>query len=344
MRKDWQSWWRIGKALLALAIVIGVGWRFAVILRHPELWLRPLAPEWLAAGLLVYVVGLGFSALFWYWLLAALGEKPHFIATVRAYYIGHLGKYVPGKAWGLLLRTSLLAPSGIRPAVGALTATYETLTTMASGALMAAVLFALLAAESAGAWSALGLLALAGLPILPVFFNPLMKVIAVLAGRAAQRFSSAADVAPLPRVRFVTLLGGLVLTCWGWALLGLSLYAVLYAVTPEPLPLRWEIWGRCTAFVSLAWVAGFAAFLTPGGLGVRELILEPLLTAEIAPYVAPDEARPLAAFAVLLLRLLWTCAEIMMVAIVWWLPAAAPRLPAALPRLPVPTPDPGPAP
>ena len=341
MQMDRQSWWRVGKTLLALAIIVGVGGRFAEILRHPDVWRRRLAPEWLAGGLAVYVAGLGFSALFWYWLLAALGEKPHLIATVRAYYIGHMGKYVPGKAWGLLLRTSLLAPSGIRPAVGALTATYETLTTMAAGALMAAVLFALLAAGSAGAWSALGLLALAGLPILPVFFNPLMKVIAVLAGRAAQRFSSEADVAPLPKVRFITLLGGLVLTCWGWAFLGLSLYAVLCTVAPEPLPLRWEIWGRCTAFVSLAWVAGFAAFLTPGGLGVREMILEPLLTAELAPYVPAGDAQKAAVVAVVLLRLLWTVAEIMMVAVVWRLPASA-SLPEPIP--PVPTSEPGPAP
>jgi len=320
--------WPVFKLLLALVLLAGVGWHFARILRQPDLWQQPLPwrREWLLLAGLVYILGQGCSALFWYWLLRAVDAQPLLVATVRGYYIGQLGKYVPGKAWGLLLRTGLLVPSGIRPAVGAMTATFETLTTMAAGALTATVLFALVAFDKQAAWWSLGLLGLAGLPILPVFFNPLMKLLAGVAGRAARRFGSATEVAPLPQVHYRTLAGGVLLTACGWACLGLSLWAVLQGLLPEPVPWTWDRWGRCTAYVALAGVGGFLSFVTPGGLGAREAILLPLVTSEIRQAV-PDLdaalATGLAGLVVIVLRLLWTATEVVTVTITWWLPDRA---------------------
>jgi len=238
-------------------------------------------------------------------------------AVVRAYFIGHLGKYVPGKAWSLLMRTGMLADAGIRPGVAALTATYETLTTMAAGALVAAVLLACLALEASTTWWALALLALAGLPILPPVFNRLMKMVAALAGKAARKFGTDAEIAPLPHVRTTTLLAGLALTAAGWLLLGLSLWMVVQALVPEPQPWDWETWGRCTAAGALAYVAGFVAVVVPGGLGVREALLAEALTLELTPSVGSDQAVPLAVAVVLVLRLLWTAAEVIMAGIVY---------------------------
>jgi len=331
-----KHWWPIAKALIALAIVIGVGWRFAGILRRPELWERPLHPryDWLTVGGLLYLLGLGFSALFWYRLLAAVGERPWLLATVRAYYIGHTGKYVPGKAWGLLLRTGLLASSGVRPGIAAMTATYETLTTMASGALVAAVLLALVSLDTTGAWwfwASFGLFALAGLPLLPMFFNPLMKLMAGLASRAARRFDSNAATVALPPVRLPTLLGGLALTTCGWALLGLSLLTVLQGMLPVALSWNLELWARCTAYAALAWVAGFMFIPSPGGMGVREAILEQMLTPEIRRIAPGEDASFWAVIVVLVLRLLWTIAEIIMVVGVSRLPMQR-RQPADTPN------------
>src|SRR5207244_6475766 len=84
----------------------------------------------------LYVVGLGFWGAFWLRLLHRVGLRPSAGAAFRAYYVSHLGKYVPGKAWAILMRATLLP--GVRPGVAALTAAYETLTTMAAGALIAA--------------------------------------------------------------------------------------------------------------------------------------------------------------------------------------------------------------
>ena len=50
MRARWQRLWTWVKLLLAVAIIAGVGWQFAKLLRSPELWDHPpeLRPGWLA--------------------------------------------------------------------------------------------------------------------------------------------------------------------------------------------------------------------------------------------------------------------------------------------------------
>ena len=61
--------------------------------------------------------------------------------VAKAYYCGHLGKYVPGKAGVIFIRAAMLKSHGVPLGPGALSAGYETLASMAAGA---AVGFALL--------------------------------------------------------------------------------------------------------------------------------------------------------------------------------------------------------
>src|SRR3954471_19389322 len=105
MRRGWRGACPWLKAGLALPIVGGVGWQFARLLSQPELWDRPwrLHLGWLAVSVLTYVAGLGCWGAFWLRLLHRLGVYPPAAAAFRAYYVSHLGKYVPGKAWAILL-------------------------------------------------------------------------------------------------------------------------------------------------------------------------------------------------------------------------------------------------
>lgn len=332
MALRWRQWWPIVKLVLALAILGAVGWQFWKTLHQLEGQTVEVRWEWLAAGGLVYLIGLCFWGGFWQYLLRSVDAKPALAATARTYFIGHLGKYVPGKAWSLLMRTGLLYEAGVRPAVGALTATYETMTTMAAGALLAAVLLLGLGIELPTGdvpwgWTIGILLVLAVIPILPGVFNPLMKVVGLLAGRAARKFGSD-DVAALPRVSYRTFQIGLLMTGIGWAWLGLSLFCVMRALVPEGPPFSMLLWGRCTAYVSLAYVAGFMAIVLPAGLGVREYLLQAAMTRELEPLAGPESAAGLAVVVVLVLRLLWTIAEVMMAGIIYWLPVTNAALPA----------------
>jgi glycosyltransferase 2 family protein len=321
MRDRLRKYWPLLKTLLAVAILAGVAWFFVRILQSPELqetdpsrspgqivWDRITSarPGDLLAGAVLYLIGLSCYGLFWLRLLHLAGEPLPLWTALRIYYISHLGKYAPlGKGWALLLRVSLSAAAGVRAGLAALTGAYETLTMMAAGALLAAVVIAWQPGDAGShLWRALGLLALAGIPILPGVFNRLVRGV-------AGRFGNA-DNAVLPSMSAGMLLSGLGLSACGWTLLGGSLAAVLNALSPERQAWTAALWLECTAFVAVSYVAGFVAS-TPGGLGVRELVLQQFLQPKLGAQ---------AVIVVVLLRLVWTVAELTAAGVLYWVPTS----------------------
>jgi hypothetical protein len=333
-----RRWWPLCKALLTLVILIVIGRQFARDLQRPELWLRPLHLGWLILSGLLYLVGLGFSALYWDRLLGYLGARPPLLTALRAYYIGHLGKYVPGKAWAVFLRATLVRGGGVRLGLAALTSFYEVLTTMAAGVLLAAGLFALLAPDTGTPldWNTLVSLACLeppaeggvdrttavllsllllgpiGLSIVPPLFNWLVHHLS-LPFRSKE--------AEVPRIRFAWLVEGLFLTSVGWLLLGISMEAAFHGILGPELPWRGEARGRLAAIMGVSYVAGFVILLAPSGLGVREFFLTLFLTPELVGFQGMDEgeARGTVVLAVLVLRLVWTVAELLLAVPLYWL-------------------------
>jgi uncharacterized membrane protein YbhN (UPF0104 family) len=337
MRGKWRRWWPAVKWLLGLTILVLIGRQFARDLQRPDLWQRQLRPGWLVVAGGLYLLGIGCSAVYWYRLLGHLGPRPPFLTAARAYYVGHLAKYLPGKAWAVLVRSTLVRHAGVSLGVATLTTFYEVLTTMAAGALVATVLFPLVGTASAGAphWDALrrlarletplegvpttaaellsALLLLAtGVPLLPPVFNRLAHHLSLpFRGREVV----------LPRIHHTHLGEGLLLAAVGWLLLGASLGAALHAILGPELPWSVPGLGRLAAIMGLSYVAGFVIVVSPGGLGVREFCLTLFLTPELAALgLETDAARAVAVLAVLVLRLVWTLAELVMAGLLYWLP------------------------
>lgn len=360
MRAWLRKWGRVLKTLFVLAVLASIAWVFGKGLLDPRLWLRPLPPGWLVLSGLLYLVGLGFSALFWMSLLRGLGQPAPPLYAGRAYYIGHLGKYVPGKAWALLLRVGMAQAFGVRVGVAAMTTFYEVLTTMAAGALLGVLVFAFVLPEPTTSldretfrrmWEdvlrvranldplhaecdrrlcvlvALLVLLPVGLPVVPPIFNRLVE-------RLTRRFRQA-DAAPLAPVRWHALTLGLGLAAVGWLFLGASAWACLQAVMGQPPP--WSLTGllRWSAFVAVGSAAGFVLGV-PGQLGVREVVLVVGLTPELLERVTPDEGSVAAVVlrAVLVLRLVVTAAEVLLSGVLYWFrPAEAAPAPAREPAV-----------
>jgi uncharacterized membrane protein YbhN (UPF0104 family) len=326
-----RRWWPWLKAGLFVAVLLGVGWHFARILRSEQLrrandarspaeilWRETsqALPGRLVASGVLYLIGLGFCAGYWLWLVRQTGESLPAVPGVRGYYISHLGKYAPGKGWALVLRTTSAAEAGCRPTVAVLTAVYETLTTMAAGAILAGVLLLVQGASDPKLlWGAGALVLVAGIPILPGVFNRVVE-------RLSRRFLRGSS-APLPHLRHGTLLVGLVVTTGNWVFLGASLEALLWALDPEGSGVSAAGLSLSITAVAVSYVAGFIAS-TPGGLGVREAILEQLLVPRVGAH---------AVVAVLLLRLIWTLAEVIFAAAAWWLPHRHLRPPPGEPEI-----------
>lgn len=303
--------WALCKAGVIAAILASVGWQFARIMHDPSLWRGDFTvrPSWMMLSGAIYLVSLIFPAFFWYGLLHVLGEKPPVLMTLRAYYVGQIGRYVPGKFVGIIVRTNLLHGLGIRNRVAVLTIIYESLTTLASGALLAGIV---LTWQSAGGappyWKVMGLMLLLAIPICPGVFNFLVKKLAPPAEETNGE---------VPRIKFATLLAGLTAGALCWAVQGLSLWALLNAILPQPAALAGGTLALYAAFVALATLAGFLILLVPGGLGVRELVLQQLLAGQLASGGAAHGAVE-SVVAVLLLRLVWSIAEVTTAALLYW--------------------------
>lgn len=317
MTSTTKRWlWRGVKIMLAGLILFFIAKQFYQDLSAPdkedpdrlELSAIELRPAWLALSGVLYLIGVFPSAWYWRHLHQGFGYPLSLYAAVRAHYISHLGKYVPGKALAVAIRSDLVHPYGVPYGVSIIVSFYEVFTGMTAGALIAAVIYVLappcdLGLEWHPAWIGVVLLGVCGIPLLPGVFN---FVIAKLTARI-----QAVELYRLPPVRFGTLALGLLASGAGWWLQGLSVWAMLAAVVPEPPALTPSLWAQCTAAIAFANVAGFVIIVMPGGLGVREYLLKILLSAAGPPgYIAA---------AAILLRLDWIAAEALFALCTYWL-------------------------
>jgi glycosyltransferase 2 family protein len=268
---------------------------------------------WLAAAGGFYLLGSLCCGLFWHRTLRALGQDVGLPTALRAFFIGHLGKYVPGKAMVVVLRASLIRGPGVEASLAVVSVFIETLTMMSVGALLAATIVVVWFPEQP-LWLAasLAMMAVAGLPTLPPVFRRVVRWVTL--GRLKPE-----TLQKLDRLGYGTMLLGWALNVLGWTLLGLSYWAALRALgAASGSP--WASLHLYVASVALATVAGFLSFV-PSGAVVREAVLTELM----APQIGGTMAGTTALTAAVLLRLAWLAAELLASAVLWWGPRGARR-------------------
>ncbi len=268
---------------------------------------------WLVPATLCYIAGWLPSVAFWRAMLHGCGTTPSWYATARAYYIGALGKYVPGKAMVLVLRAAYVKDHGVPPGVGAITAMYETLATMGAGAAIAVALSPF--ATSPRLWAALPawlqplrdqpwllpLLVLVGtLAALPV----IARLFTIIARKLTPKTEGDS-----PPVGITTglLLRGLLTVSGGWLLFALSLGCVLQALGAGEF--SWQAFPGWLAASTVSTVGGFVILIAPGGLGVREMLMTEVLVSQ------PGVTEMQAFLAAWLLRVVWLAGELLAAAI-----------------------------
>ena len=275
-------------------------------------------PTWLLASGALYAIGLMPMAWFWHRTLIALKSPPPVTPTMRAYFLGHVAKYVPGKAMTVILRVAAVRKWVPSMRIALTSIVLETLTMMAVGALLAAVISAfVLRLEPYVSLIALAMACVAGAPTLPPIARSLARLgVARDKRREAQAQEVQGTPPPISNVDISDNLQGinygLLLIGWFaaticWLLLALSLWATLRAIGVDTISPLNDL-PRLIAAVAFAVVAGFLSQL-PAGLGVRDALMKQL--------VVPVCGDANALIAAVLMRLVWLVSEVVVCGILY---------------------------
>ncbi len=278
--------WPILKWVMFVAVVAFVARHGYALWNQVEGHTTRMNWGWLAMAAVMSVVAWLPSAWYWRKLLSTLGTAPPWPQVLRAYYCGHLGKYLPGKAAVIVIRAALLKQAGVSASAGAVTVTVtvESATYMWIGALLAITLYPSIESHLPE-------------PIAAHFAEPLLRAamfVVVLGGgiaglaalvrsyeRVANLLGTPAKTADQDRGFLRASVVGAVAFLAAWWIQGLTLGLTIQAVSPEKVSLGdWPFW---TASAAVALVGGFVAIFTPGGLGVREGLLMELLAQPLGP-------------------------------------------------------------
>jgi uncharacterized membrane protein YbhN (UPF0104 family) len=217
------------------------------------------------------LLGLFFSAMAWRALLADLGQHLPVMGAVRVFFVGQLGKYLPGSVWPVVAQMELGKAHGLAKRPVGTVALLVMVLNVATGLLVAVVL---LPFTSPHALSRYGW-AIAFLPVGLALLHP--RILNPVIGKA---FSLARRDPP---ERPLTLRGIAIATGWTmlmWASYGAHVWALaqaLHASGAKSLP------ALATGAFALAWTAGFVAIVFPAGAGIREAVLIVAL-ANVLPY------------------------------------------------------------
>lgn len=310
MTADRQRLWMIAKTIFGLAVIVFVARHFARTLAKPELdiaWSSFRLSDLLPAGLL-YLLCHTLWGTFWWQLLRDEDQIVRWRKAVSTYFVSQFGKYIPGKAWVIVIRATMLSRVGCARRAVVVTGIFETLTSMASGALIGVACLPAAGLELPPGAGTLTLFALvAGVPIG-------LALLAKLAQHIVNtRKGPDAPTLHAPSIRLLA--RGLLQASLGWCLLAVSLQMVIAAVRGDSFELTRQTFLANLAAVTLSYVAGFVIFVSPGGLGVREWVLAMLIAARWPG----DSGQAQAVVVALLVRLVWTAAEVLLALSLWFI-------------------------
>lgn len=220
--------------------------------------------------LLAVVLGaLGMTGigLAWRSALRILGTDLPVLSALRGYFVGQLGKYVPGGVWAIMGRGEWARSEGVPAAL----AYSSVLLSMGSAYLAAVVLVAvliplsgLLTADGGAEYLLIFLLLPVGFAAIhPKVVNSVLRVVRRATGRElAMEVPTWAGSAGVVARQIPS-----------WIMIGLAnlSLAAAFGVSGDVV--------NVMSATAVAWVVGFLALPVPGGIGVREAVFVGLATS-----------------------------------------------------------------
>lgn len=246
-------------AILCIGLALALRSRWAEVrhelatLQSTELWLS------LAAAL----IGVGASSGIWHQMLAGIGEPLPVRTSLRIFFIGQIGKYLPGAVWPAVTQAALAREHDVAPRATVSAVTLFLWVHLVTGTVVAVSIL--------GVTGRLPALTLLALPVLAALLTP------VFLGWSLQRLLRLARRSPLRQLPD----GRHLASACGWALAmwmcyGLHLYLLTTAVG-EPVNVV-----TTAAVFAAGWVVGFVLVIAPAGVGPRETAIVTLLPLAVS--------------------------------------------------------------
>jgi uncharacterized membrane protein YbhN (UPF0104 family) len=293
---------KLGSRALALGRKPAVRWGFGAFAVGLAVWavvaewdevtaaLRSLDPEAVVLALVATIVNVALAGMVWRTLLADLGSRVSLPVAARIFFVGQLGKYLPGSVWPVVMQAELGRDHRV-PRQRTATATLITLLLGIASALIVVLLaipFDSRVVPPGFEWAVVLVVPLL-VALHPTVLNWGIDRILTFLGREAMDHRT-------------SLRGTVLATLWAigsWIGAGLQVYCLAVALGAPP--------GIDTASLAiggytLAWAVGFVVVVAPAGAGAREVAL----AAVLAPVLGSGEV----IVVVLVSRLLFTAVDL----------------------------------
>lgn len=284
---------RIPARLIALAGLVLGGTAVAFVV-------RTLVHEWprvsreihrAEVGWLVVALGFaiaGMTSIGWVWrsVMRTLGVEAPMRRVIPWYYVGELGKYLPGGVWPVLGRGELARRGGV-PRSRAYASVAMSLGILYLSAMLVTAAF-LPFALSGGGFSPY-MLCLLALPVGVALLHP--RVLARLVGVASKMTKRSIDL-EIPVWKDSLLL--VLRYVPTWLFIGTATWAIGRSITPD------LSYPRVMFATVLSWTVGFLAVPVPSGAGIREAVL----------YAASGLSRSRSVFTAVTARLIFVVVDV----------------------------------
>ena len=224
-------------------------------------------------GIVFTIVALVANMLSWRAMMAASGYRVRIAAAASIFFVGQLGKYIPGGVWSIAAQAELGRAHGLQRTGSAVAALASMLVSMVTAALVGIV--AVLLGSSTGFatfWWLIPVIVVGLVCLTP----PVLGRLIAIAFRVLRR---------PPQDTTLTWSGTVMSLVWSlvmWVAYGVQASVVLRAFgadSPALFPVA-------VGAYAVAWLVGFLVVIAPAGIGPREGILV-LLLGSVAGGSAP---------------------------------------------------------
>ncbi|MEV0715890.1 lysylphosphatidylglycerol synthase domain-containing protein [Asanoa sp. NPDC050611] len=280
---------RIAEIVITVLFLAYVG--YAVSRRWAEVRgvIGDLSASAVLVSLVLALVAVWCSFLSWRVLLADFGNSVPLAGAMRIFFVGQLGKYLPGKVWPVLTQMRLGKAYQVPGRSSAAAVLITMFISLGTGLLLTALVLPVLGGRAwDDYWWTLLAVPVAFVALLPPVLNRLLA----LAMRLARR-------EPMPAFLSGRAIGLSVFWALAsWICFGAHLWALLLDLGASGS----DLVVRSVAAYAGAWSIGFLLAIAPAGLGPRETALVVLLAGSVT--------EPVALVAALVSRLLITVADL----------------------------------